>query len=64
VTGPVPAPVHYRISDYGGTVLPLVESARVWGLAHLQRIRGADMQPAATALGCAGALATDAKKQR
>jgi DNA-binding HxlR family transcriptional regulator len=65
VTGPVPAPVQYRLSDYGGTVLPLVESARVWGLAHLQRIRGADATPAATtALGCAGALATDVQKQQ
>ena len=56
--GPVPAPVHYRLSDYGRTVLPLVEDARIWGLAHLQRIRGTDMAPPPTALGCAETLAS------
>jgi Predicted transcriptional regulators len=61
-TGPVPAPVQYRLSDYGSTVLPLVEHARVWGLAHLQRIRGTEMTPAATSLGCAEALATGGQK--
>ncbi|WP_426699839.1 winged helix-turn-helix transcriptional regulator [Rhodanobacter sp. Col0626] len=58
VTAPVPAPVQYRLSDYGCTVLPLVEHARVWGLAHLQRVHGADRAPSTTALGCAGTLAT------
>lgn len=57
-TGPAPAPVHYRLSDYGRTVLPLVENARVWGLAHLQRTRGADMVSPTAALGCAETLAT------
>jgi DNA-binding HxlR family transcriptional regulator len=47
-TGPVPAPVHYRLSAYGATVLPLVEDARLWGLLHLQRTRGAAPSPAAT----------------
>lgn len=61
-TGPVPAPVHYRLSDYGGTVLTLVESARAWGLAHLQRMRSADMASPTTALGCAETLASDARK--
>jgi DNA-binding HxlR family transcriptional regulator len=42
VTGPVPAPVQYRLSGYGASVLPLVEQARVWGEAHLARMRGAD----------------------
>jgi DNA-binding HxlR family transcriptional regulator len=56
-TGPTPAPVHYRLSDYGRTVLPLVENARIWGLAHLQRARGADTTPS-LALGCAETLAT------
>lgn len=40
VTGRVPAPVQYRLSGYGETVLPLVEQARVWGEAHLERMRG------------------------
>jgi DNA-binding HxlR family transcriptional regulator len=56
-TGPVPAPVQYRLSAYGATVLPLVEDARLWGLAHLQRIRGpAPATGQAASLGCAGAV--------
>jgi DNA-binding HxlR family transcriptional regulator len=61
-TGPVPAPVHYRLSGYGRTVLPLVENARVWGLAHLQRTCSADMASPTTALGCAEALVTGMRK--
>jgi DNA-binding HxlR family transcriptional regulator len=56
VTGPVPAPVQYRLSDYGATVLPLVEEARVWGLAHLERMRGPGRVPSTAALGCGDAL--------
>ncbi|MGA6161117.1 winged helix-turn-helix transcriptional regulator [Amycolatopsis magusensis] len=40
VTGPVPAPVIYRLTPYGTTVLPVVESVRVWGEAHLRRTGG------------------------
>lgn len=36
-TGPVPAPVIYRLTPYGTTVLPVVESVRVWGEAHRRR---------------------------
>lgn len=61
-TGPAPAPVHYRLSGYGCTVLPLVENARVWGLAHLQRTRGADTASPTNALGCAETLATGTRK--
>lgn len=57
-TGPVPAQVQYYLSDYGRTVLPLVENARIWGLAHLQR-RGADTALPTTALGCAETLTSD-----
>lgn len=54
-TGPVPAPVIYRLTPYGTTVLPAVESIRVWGEAHLQRTHG---EPAPDeALGCAHAVA-------
>src|SRR5215216_3513093 len=34
-TGPVPAPVEYSLTNYGRSVLPLVEDARVWGRDHL-----------------------------
>lgn len=40
VTGPVPAPIIYRLTSYGTTVLPVVEGVRVWGEAHLQRTHG------------------------
>jgi DNA-binding HxlR family transcriptional regulator len=56
VAGPVPAPVQYRLSGYGETVLPLVEEARIWGLAHLQRMRGPGLVPSTAALGCGDAL--------
>ena len=56
-SGPVPAPVHYRLSGYGCTVLPLVENARIWGLAHLQRTRGAHVASPAIALDCAETFA-------
>lgn len=37
--GAVPARVEYSLSDYGRSVLPLVEEVRVWGRAHLSRPR-------------------------
>ena len=38
-TGPVPAPVEYSLTDYGRSVLPLVEGARLWGREHLERMK-------------------------
>lgn len=35
--GAVPAPVEYSLSEYGRSVLPLVEDVRMWGNAHLAR---------------------------
>lgn len=35
--GEVPAPVEYSLSDYGRSVLPLVENVRLWGRTHLAR---------------------------
>ena len=35
--GAVPAPVVYSLSEYGRSVLPLVEDVRLWGRAHLAR---------------------------
>jgi len=54
-TGPVPAPVLYHLTSYGMTALPLVESARVWGEAHLRHTHA---DPARTeATGCHDAVA-------
>jgi DNA-binding HxlR family transcriptional regulator len=35
--GAVPAPVEYSLTEYGRSLLPLVEDVRVWGRAHLER---------------------------
>jgi DNA-binding HxlR family transcriptional regulator len=36
-TGAIPAPVEYSLTDYGRSVLPIVESVRLWGRAHMER---------------------------
>jgi DNA-binding HxlR family transcriptional regulator len=36
--GVVPAPVEYSLTEYGQSVLPLVENVRVWGREHLTRM--------------------------
>ena len=35
--GEVPAPVVYSLTDYGRSVLPLVEGVRLWGRSHIER---------------------------
>jgi DNA-binding HxlR family transcriptional regulator len=54
-TGPVPAPVIYRLTPYGETALPVVEGVRLWGEAHLRHSR-AD-RVAGGALTCPDAVA-------
>src|SRR5262245_45206543 len=36
-TGRVPAPVVYSLTDYGRSLLPLTEAARLWGRGHIER---------------------------
>jgi DNA-binding HxlR family transcriptional regulator len=36
-TGRTPSPVVYSLTEYGRTVLPMLDMVRVWGEAHLQR---------------------------
>ena len=36
-TGKVPARVIYSLTEYGQSVLPLLESIRLWGRAHITR---------------------------
>ena len=36
--GAIPAPVEYSLTEYGQSVLPLVEDVRVWGRGHLERL--------------------------
>ena len=36
-TGEVPAPVIYSLTDYGRSLLPLVEGIRTWGHGHIAK---------------------------
>jgi DNA-binding HxlR family transcriptional regulator len=38
-TGAVPAPVIYSLSDYGRSLLPLVDLVKTWGRGHLSRLQ-------------------------
>jgi DNA-binding HxlR family transcriptional regulator len=38
--GTIPAPVEYSLTDYGRSVLPLVEDVRLWGRAHMEHLNG------------------------
>lgn len=35
--GAIPSPVEYSLTDYGQSVLPLVEDIRLWGRDHMER---------------------------
>jgi DNA-binding HxlR family transcriptional regulator len=39
-TGPIPAPVRYSLTEYGRSVLPIVEATRRWGRGHIDRFEG------------------------
>lgn len=56
-SGPVPAPVLYKLSEYGETLLPLIESVRIWGEGHLARSRARPAEE--TSLMCASPLELD-----
>jgi len=43
--GAIPAPVEYSLTDYGQSVLPLVEDVRVWGRAHMERTTSQTDEP-------------------
>jgi DNA-binding HxlR family transcriptional regulator len=36
--GAIPAPVEYSLTDYGRSLMPLVEDIRLWGRTHLERL--------------------------
>lgn len=52
-TGAVPAPVIYQLTPYGQTLLPIIESVRLWGEGHLQR---SSALPRADAMACSTAI--------
>jgi len=35
--GAAPQPVMYRLTEYGRSLLPLVEAVRAWGRGHIER---------------------------
>jgi DNA-binding HxlR family transcriptional regulator len=37
VTGGPPTPVYYSLTDYGRSLLPLLENIRLWGRNHIER---------------------------
>jgi DNA-binding HxlR family transcriptional regulator len=39
-TGPVPAPVRYSLTEYGRSLVPIVEAVRCWGRGHIERFGG------------------------
>ena len=37
-TGAIPAPVEYSLTDYGRSLLPIVEEIRLWGRNHMEHL--------------------------
>ena len=40
--GAAPSPVEYSLTDYGRSLMPLVESVRSWGRGHIERLQSED----------------------
>jgi DNA-binding HxlR family transcriptional regulator len=36
--GVIPAPVEYSLTDYGRSLLPIVEDIRLWGRKHIEHL--------------------------
>lgn len=56
-TGTAPAPVIYQLSPYGRTLLPIIESVRLWGEGHLRRTSASPAR--GDAMGCGDAIPHD-----
>jgi len=52
-TGETPAPVIYSLTEYGDSVLPMLEMVRLWGKAHLERARAGQPEASGQGLSCA-----------
>jgi DNA-binding HxlR family transcriptional regulator len=50
-TGPVPAPVIYSLTGHGRSLLPVMETIRAWGRAHIERFEG-EIRPSNRPLTC------------
>jgi DNA-binding HxlR family transcriptional regulator len=51
-TGATPAPVIYSLTDYGDSVLPMLEMVRLWGKSHLERARASRPDDSGQTLNC------------
>jgi DNA-binding HxlR family transcriptional regulator len=47
--GAIPAPVEYSLTEYGLSVLPLVEDVRLWGRRHMEHQASRDDTPVSDA---------------
>jgi DNA-binding HxlR family transcriptional regulator len=47
--GAIPSPVEYSLTDYGRSVLPLVEDVRLWGRGHMAHLSSRTDAPASDA---------------
>jgi DNA-binding HxlR family transcriptional regulator len=54
-TGVAPAPVNYSLTEYGRSVLPMLEVVRLWGRAHIERSRASHPENSGAILTCLGA---------
>jgi len=45
-TGTAPAPVIYSLTEYGDSVLPMLELVRLWGKSHLERACASQLEHA------------------
>jgi|SRR5687768_8250501 DNA-binding HxlR family transcriptional regulator len=43
--GAIPSPVEYSLTEYGQSVLPLVENVRLWGRGHIERVTSQTDEP-------------------
>lgn len=43
--GAIPSPVEYSLTDYGRSVLPLVEGVRLWGRGHIEHLTSPTDEP-------------------
>jgi len=44
-TGPAPAPVIYSLTEYGHSLLPIIDHLKTWGRGHIERFRDEDDTP-------------------
>jgi DNA-binding HxlR family transcriptional regulator len=51
-TGAIPAPVIYSLTDYGGSVFPMLELVRLWGKGHIERARVSQPKNSGATLNC------------